>query len=155
MVLIITIHNKSGTRIHIYLFIFMRNRKRASVMHFYGCTYSNFNYDNSQLPTVAVSHFNMFDCVVYSIYIHRLLQFVYISNLVLALAFHLNVTNLFNESINLCYETIENILKIIRFSMDLQYVTEKMGGAEGTKLDLDFMDMERVSKIIEFQNAII
>lgn len=26
-----------------------------------------------------------------------------------------------------------------------QYVTEKMGGAEGTKLDLDFMDMERVS----------
>lgn len=29
--------------------------------------------------------------------------------------------------------------------MELQYVTEKMGGAEGTKLDLDFMDMERVS----------
>lgn len=28
----------------------------------------------------------------------------------------------------------------------IQYVTEKMGGAEGTKLDLDFMDMERVSK---------
>lgn len=27
----------------------------------------------------------------------------------------------------------------------VQYVTEKMGGAEGTKLDLDFMDMERVS----------
>lgn len=27
----------------------------------------------------------------------------------------------------------------------LQYVTEKMGGAEGTKLDLDFMEMERVS----------
>lgn len=26
-----------------------------------------------------------------------------------------------------------------------QYVTEKMGGAEGTKLDLDFMEMERVS----------
>lgn len=26
----------------------------------------------------------------------------------------------------------------------LQYVTEKMGGAEGTKLDIDFMDMERV-----------
>lgn len=26
----------------------------------------------------------------------------------------------------------------------LQYVTEKIGGAEGTKLDLDFMDMERV-----------
>lgn len=25
-----------------------------------------------------------------------------------------------------------------------QYVTEKMGGAEGTKLDLDFMEMERV-----------
>jgi hypothetical protein len=37
-----------------------------------------------------------------------------------------------------------------------QYVTEKMGGAEGTKLDLDFMDMERVSvtnmKIIHCQN---
>lgn len=29
--------------------------------------------------------------------------------------------------------------------MLFQYVTEKMGGAEGTKLDLDFMDMERVS----------
>lgn len=28
-----------------------------------------------------------------------------------------------------------------------QYVTEKMGGAEGTKLDLDFMDMERVSAV--------
>lgn len=27
----------------------------------------------------------------------------------------------------------------------LQYVTEKMGGAEGTKLDLDFVEMERVS----------
>jgi len=27
----------------------------------------------------------------------------------------------------------------------LQYVTEKMGGAEGTKLDDDFMEMERVS----------
>lgn len=26
----------------------------------------------------------------------------------------------------------------------MQYVTEKMGGAEGTKLDLDFMEMERV-----------
>lgn len=31
-----------------------------------------------------------------------------------------------------------------------QYVTEKMGGAEGTKLDLDFMEMERVRK--SFQN---
>ena len=29
--------------------------------------------------------------------------------------------------------------------MVFQYVTEKMGGAEGTKLDLDFMEMERVS----------
>lgn len=29
--------------------------------------------------------------------------------------------------------------------VSLQYVTEKMGGAEGTKLDLDFMEMERVS----------
>lgn len=25
-------------------------------------------------------------------------------------------------------------------------MTEKMGGAEGTKLDVDFVDMERVSK---------
>lgn len=30
------------------------------------------------------------------------------------------------------------------FSLFKQYVTEKMGGAEGTKLDLDFMEMERV-----------
>lgn len=29
-----------------------------------------------------------------------------------------------------------------------QYVTEKMGGAEGTKLDLDFVEMERVSTVI-------
>jgi hypothetical protein len=27
----------------------------------------------------------------------------------------------------------------------LQYMTEKMGGAEGTQMDLDFMDMEKVS----------
>lgn len=35
--------------------------------------------------------------------------------------------------------------KCFLFSFFLQYVTEKMGGAEGTKLDLDFMEMERVS----------
>lgn len=29
-----------------------------------------------------------------------------------------------------------------------QYVTEKMGGAEGTKLDLDFVEMERVSNFL-------
>lgn len=28
-----------------------------------------------------------------------------------------------------------------------QYVTEKMGGAEGTKLDLDFMEMERKTDV--------
>lgn len=38
---------------------------------------------------------------------------------------------------DLCYQ-------LILFVFCLQYVTEKMGGAEGTKLDLDFMDMERV-----------
>lgn len=27
----------------------------------------------------------------------------------------------------------------------LQYMTEKIGGVEGTKLDVDFVDMERVS----------
>lgn len=26
----------------------------------------------------------------------------------------------------------------------LQYMTEKIGGVEGTKLDVDFVDMERV-----------
>lgn len=29
-----------------------------------------------------------------------------------------------------------------------KYMTEKMGGAEGTKLDVDFVDMERVSSCI-------
>lgn len=29
----------------------------------------------------------------------------------------------------------------------IQYVTEKMGGAEGTKLDLDFMDMEKKTDV--------
>lgn len=42
--------------------------------------------------------------------------------------------------------TIEK--KLIEFPNEFQYVTEKMGGAEGTKLDLDFMDMERVSEFI-------
>lgn len=29
----------------------------------------------------------------------------------------------------------------------LQYMTEKIGGVEGTKLDVDFVDMERVSAL--------
>lgn len=37
--------------------------------------------------------------------------------------------------------------KYIRFVL-FQYVTEKMGGAEGTKLDLDFVEMERVSTAV-------
>lgn len=40
---------------------------------------------------------------------------------------------------------VENLISLVVFSIQKQYVTEKMGGAEGTKLDLDFMDMERVS----------
>lgn len=31
--------------------------------------------------------------------------------------------------------------------MYFQYVTEKMGGAEGTKLDMEFTEMERVCPI--------
>jgi len=40
---------------------------------------------------------------------------------------------------------VDFTLRIMNFS--LQYMTEKMGGAEGTKLDVDFVDMERVSDI--------
>lgn len=29
-------------------------------------------------------------------------------------------------------------------------MTEKMGGAEGTKLDVDFVDMERVSSVFSY-----
>jgi hypothetical protein len=40
----------------------------------------------------------------------------------------------------------ETTFHFVIFSFSLQYVTEKMGGAEGTKLDLDFMEMERVRR---------
>lgn len=33
------------------------------------------------------------------------------------------------------------------FFFFIKYMTEKMGGAEGTKLDVDFVDMERVSEM--------
>lgn len=41
----------------------------------------------------------------------------------------------------LTFESLLSCLLCILF----QYMTEKMGGAEGTKLDLEFVDMERVS----------
>ena len=34
---------------------------------------------------------------------------------------------------------------LMQSSCLLQYMSEKMGGAEGTQMDVDFMDMERVS----------
>lgn len=40
--------------------------------------------------------------------------------------------------------SVDATLKLMIFL--LQYMTEKMGGAEGTKLDVDFVDMERVSE---------
>jgi len=36
---------------------------------------------------------------------------------------------------------------LTQYSCLLQYMTEKMGGAEGTQMDVDFMDMERVNII--------
>jgi hypothetical protein len=36
-------------------------------------------------------------------------------------------------------------LFLMQCSCLLQYMTEKMGGAEGTQMDVDFMDMERVN----------
>lgn len=46
-----------------------------------------------------------------------------------------------------CYSKSKYILTISCASSNSQYVTEKMGGAEGTKLDLDFMDMERKTDV--------
>lgn len=51
------------------------------------------------------------------------------------------------KQINKCNQVNRRLQHLARrLSVVFQYVTEKMGGAEGTKLDLDFMDMERVGK---------
>ena len=38
-----------------------------------------------------------------------------------------------------------SLIKTTFFVFIFQYMTEKMGGTGGTKLDVDFIDMERVS----------
>lgn len=52
------------------------------------------------------------------------------------------------------YERKRHLSYRLHYVNFLQYVTEKMGGAEGTKLDLDFVEMERVSNRIYFDKDI-
>lgn len=42
-----------------------------------------------------------------------------------------------------CFVTLINALNPTMFLFCLQKVSEKVGGAEGTKLDVDFTEMEK------------
>lgn len=53
------------------------------------------------------------------------------------------ISAIFNKVYNLIIKKIY----LIGINCLFQYVTERMGGAEGTRLDNEFMEMERVSFI--------
>lgn len=52
---------------------------------------------------------------------------------------------MFVKVLNICNVFLKKLYNNFPFGYFLQKVSEKVGGAEGTKLDDDFKEMERVS----------